>query len=186
MAARPRSTWLGVFNVASHFGGVGLAFAYVTALGAFGMITLFAQSLGIDFAAPRRDSFAAMVITYEYANIPLFVLLALPAMSIVREEWYEAAQTAAATRLQFWRRIGLPVLAPFVLGGALLSFTWAIGIYGIAFALAGNSPVPATRLLTLQIGHTIADDAVTGTARAGALSLLLVLIAVVALVAYRL
>lgn len=186
MAARRRSTWLGVFNVASHFGGVGLAFAYVTALGAFGMITLFAQSLGIDFAAPRRDSFAAMVITYEYANIPLFVLLALPAMTIVREEWYEAAQTAAATRLQFWRRIGLPVLAPFVLGGALLSFTWAIGIYGIAFALAGNSPVPATRLLTLQIGHTIADDAVTGTARAGALSLLLVLIAVVALVAYRL
>ena len=186
LAAGPRAAWLGIFNVAAHFGGIGLAFAYVISLGGYGMVTLFVRSLGVDLHPPARDSFAALVITYEYANIPLFVLLALPAMGIVRDEWYEAAQTASATRWQFWRRIGLPLLAPFILGGALLSFTWAIGIYGIAYALAGLSPTVPTRLLTLQIGQTIADDAVTGSARAGALSVLLIVLAVVALAGYRL
>lgn len=186
LAQRPRGAWLGIFNVAAHFGGIGMAFAYVITLGGYGMVTLFARSVGVDFDPPERDSFAALAVTYEFANIPLFVLLALPAMSIVRDEWYEAAQTASATRWQFWQRIGLPLLAPFILGGALLSFTWAIGVYGIAYALAGSSPTLPTRLLTLQIGQTIADDAVTGVARAGALSVLLIVLAVVALGAYRL
>src|SRR5687767_15975161 len=29
LGARPRTAWLGIFNVASHFGGISLAFAYV-------------------------------------------------------------------------------------------------------------------------------------------------------------
>src|SRR5688500_1224285 len=185
LATRPRAAWLGIFNVAAHFGGIGLAFAYIITFGAFGMVTLLLPGLGIDFQPPARDSFAALAITYEYASVPLFVLLMLPAMGIVRDEWSEAAQVAAATRWQFWRRVGLPLLAPFIMGGALLSFTWAIGVYGIAYALAGASPTVPTRLLTLQIGHTLADDAVTGSARAGALSVLLILLAVAALAVYR-
>jgi ABC-type spermidine/putrescine transport system permease subunit II len=186
LAARPRAAWLSIFNVAAHFGGIGLAFAYIITFGAYGMVTLFVRGTGVDFQPPARDSFAALAIAYEYANVPLFVLLALPAMGIVRDEWSEAAQVASATRWQFWRRIGLPLLAPFIAGGALLSFTWAIGIYGIAYALAGWSPTVPTRLLTLQIGEVISDDAVNGAARAGALSVLLILMALVALAAYRL
>lgn len=185
MFARPRAGWLGLFNVAAHFGGIGLAFAYVATLGAFGMLTLFIQGLGVGFEPPGRASFAALVITYEYANVPLFVLLTVPAMSILRDEWSEAAQTAAATRIQFWRRVGLPVLMPFIFAGFVLSFTWTIGIYGIAFALLGDSPAMPVRLLTLQIGQVLADDAVNGSARAGLLSVLLVVIALVALVTYR-
>jgi putative spermidine/putrescine transport system permease protein len=107
-------------------------------------------------------------------------------MGVLRDEWSEAAQVASATRWQYWRRIGLPLLAPFILGGALLSFTWAIGVYGIAYALAGFSPTVPTRLLTLQIGQTVANDAVTGSARGGALSVLLIVLALIALAAYRL
>ena len=33
----------------------------------------------------------------------------------------------------------LPVLAPFLAAGWLLIFTWSIGIYGLAYALAGNA-----------------------------------------------
>jgi putative spermidine/putrescine transport system permease protein len=186
IAARPRAVWLGILNVAAHFGGIGLAFAYVITFGAFGMVTLFLQGSGLDFQPPARESFVALAVTYEYANIPLFVLLALPAMGVVRDEWSEAAQVSSATCWQFWRRIGLPLLAPFIAGGALLSFTWAIGIYGIAYALAGWSPVIPTRLLTLEIGQTISDNAVTGANEAGALSVVLIVLALLALAAYRL
>ena len=181
-----RATWLGLLNVSAHFGGIGLAFAYIASLGIFGMVTQLVQGAGLAFLPPARDSFAALVITYEHANIPLFVLLLVPAMGMLREEWFEAAQTSSATRLQFWRRIGLPVLAPFIAAGFVLSFMWTIGIYGIAFALAGQSAAIPIQLITLQIGQALSDDAIRGPERAAVLSVLLMALALTALLAYRL
>ena len=186
MLSGRRAAWLGILNVAAHFGGIGLAFAYIATLGAFGMLTLFLRGLGLPFDPPARDSLAALVITYEYANIPLFVLLTVPVMGILREEWAEAAETSGATWLQFWRRIGLPVLAPFLGAGFVLSFTWSIGIYGIAYGLAGESGALPIQLLTLQIGEQLANDAIRGPGRAAVLAVLLMAIALVALAAYRL
>jgi putative spermidine/putrescine transport system permease protein len=181
-----RAAWLSLFNVAAHFGGIGLAFAYVATLGTFGMLTLFLQGFGLGFEPPNRGSFAALVITYEYANIPLFVLLTVPAMAILRDEWSEAAQTSSATRLQFWRRVGLPVLAPFIAAGFVLSFTWTIGIFGIAYALAGGSAALPIQLITLQIGYALVDDAIRGPERAAVLSVVLLVLALSALFVYRL
>jgi ABC-type spermidine/putrescine transport system permease subunit II len=182
---RRRAAWLGLFNVAAHFGGIGLAFAYVATLGAFGMVTLALRATGLAFDPPERGSFAALVLAYEYANIPLFILLVVPGMSVLRDDWREAAHVAGASRWQFWRRIGLPVLMPFILAGTLLSFTWTIGVYGIAYGLVGESPTQPVRLLTLQIGQTLADDAVNGDSRAAVLAMVLVGMALVALGGYR-
>lgn len=181
-----RASWLGVLNVSAHFGGIGLAFAYIASLGIFGMVTQLLQGTGLPFVPPSRDSFAALVITYEHANIPLFVLLTVPAMATLRDEWFEAAQTSSASRLQFWWRIGLPVLLPFIAAGFVLSFMWTIGIYGIAYALAGQSAAIPIQLITLQIGQTLADDAIRGPERAAVLSVLLMALALTALAAYRL
>jgi putative spermidine/putrescine transport system permease protein len=185
MLAGRRAGWLGLLNVAAHFGGVGLAFAYIATLGTFGMATLFVRSLGIEFDPPARGSLASLIITYEHANIPLYVLLTLPAMGMLREEWWEAAQASAASRLQFWRRIGVPLLLPFIGAGFVLSFTWSIGIYGIAYALAGKSAVAPINLITLQIGQAISDDALRGPERAAVLSVVLMALAIGALLIYR-
>ena len=40
MITAKRSVWLSLLNVAANFGGIGLAFAYMAALGTFGMVTL--------------------------------------------------------------------------------------------------------------------------------------------------
>lgn len=180
-----RAAWLGLLNVAAHFGGIGLAFAYVVTLGTFGVVTLLIQSAGVGFEPPARDSLVALVIAYEHANIPLFVLLMVPAMGTLREEWWEAAQASSATRLQFWRRVGLPLLLPFLAAGFVLSFTWSIGIFGIAYALAGQSAALPIQLITLQIGQALYDDAVRGPERAAVLSVLLMGLAIGALLLYR-
>jgi putative spermidine/putrescine transport system permease protein len=185
MVASHRAAWIGLLNVSAHFGGIGLAFAYIATLGSFGMVTLLLRGLGAPFDPPARDSFLALVVTYEHANIPLFVLLIVPAMAMLRDEWTEAAAASGATRLQFWRRIGLPILAPFIGAGFVLSFTWSIGIFGIAYALAGQSAALPIQLITLQIGQSLADDAIRGPERAAVLSVVLMLFAAVALVAYR-
>jgi len=180
-----RVAWLALLNVGANFGGIGLAFAYTAVLGTYGMATLALQRLGIPFAPPPSASFAGLALAFLYTNIPLFILLTLPAMRVVRDDWMEAAETCAATRAQFWRHVGLPVLAPFLGAGWLLIFTWTVGIYGLAYALAGSAPSSPVRLMTLQIGIALNQSA-TGQQRAAVMAAILLLIATVSLVSYRL
>jgi putative spermidine/putrescine transport system permease protein len=180
-----RATWLAILNVAANFGGIGLAFGYVATLGTLGMLTLALKQLGLAFTPPSSGSFVALLIAYQYTNIPLFVLLTLPAMGVVKPEWWEAAQTASATRWQFWSRIGLPVLAPFLGAGWLLIFTWSVGLYGLPFALGAGVAGAGTRLITTAIGDALLGS-LFGQQRVAVLGAILLLIATVTLTSYRL
>ncbi|MFM9107452.1 MAG: ABC transporter permease, partial [Chloroflexota bacterium] len=186
MITSKRSSWLALLNVGANFGGIGLAFGYMAALGTYGMVTLAVQKVISGFVPPEIGSFTSLVMAYSYTNVPLYVLLTLPAMGIIRTEWMEAAETCSASRLQFWRHIGLPVLAPFLLAGWLLIFTWSIGLYGLAYALGRTaSTTGELRLITLQIGLTLNTGA-GKEERAYVLAVVLLLLAAVALLAYRL
>jgi putative spermidine/putrescine transport system permease protein len=180
-----RSAWLALLNVAANFGGIGLAFGYLATIGRVGMVTLVLHSLGVEFRPPRSASFTGLAIAYQYVNIPLFILLTIPAMGVLREEWWEAAQTSAATRAQFWRYVGLPLLAPFIAGGWLLIFTWSIGIYAIAYAMAGESAGALIHLLTLEMGVGIKNYAIVGFAEPAVYGVLLLAWAMLALLCYR-
>ena len=184
MPAPRRAGWLALLNVAANFSGIGLGFAFLATMGSVGMVTLTLRSLGAPFEPPSPASFAGLVLAYLYTNVPLFVLLTIPAMAAVRDDWWEAAQTAASTRGRFWREVALPVLTPFLAAGWLLIFTWSIGIYGIAFALAGSGGATDVRLLTLQIG-LILQSSVFGQERAYVLAVELMAVASMSLIAYR-
>jgi putative spermidine/putrescine transport system permease protein len=185
MITAGRSVWLALLNVAANFGGIGLAFGYMAALGTFGMVTLAMQEINIPWVPPEIGSFASLVMAYSYTNVPLFVLLTLPAMGIVRQEWLEAAEVCAASRWQFWRYVGLPVLSPFLLAGFLLIFTWTIGIYGLAYALGSTAfTAGKLRLITLQIGISL-NSGVGSEERSYVLAVVLLLLATGSLLAYR-
>jgi putative spermidine/putrescine transport system permease protein len=81
--------------------------------------------------------------------------------------------------------VGLPILSPFLAAGWLLIFTWSIGIYGIAYGLAGQSGGTAVHLITLQIGTALQSDVLTGTGRAAVLAVVLLTVASVSLLSYR-
>jgi putative spermidine/putrescine transport system permease protein len=184
MPAFRRSGWLALLNVAANIGGIGLGFALVATIGSVGMVTLALRGLGLPWAPPPVDSFEGLILGFAYTNVPLFVILTLPAFGILRDDWAEAARVAAASRTQYWRRIGLPILAPFIAAGWLLIFTWSIGIYSLAYALAGTGGSQRVPLMTLRIGTVIQSDVFT-TWRADVLAVLLMAIALAALWAYR-
>lgn len=179
-----RSLHLGILNVATNFSGIGLGFAYVAALGAYGMVTLAMKRGGIDATPPAQSSFWGLVLAYEYSNVPLFVLLSLPAMSLLRDEWWEAAQASAATRLQFWRYVGWPVLRPFLLADWLLIFTWAVGMYGVPVALEGDRP-GAYRLVTVEMYRSLFGS-LFGERRMPVYAVSLMGLAIASLLVYRL
>jgi putative spermidine/putrescine transport system permease protein len=181
-----RSAMLALLNVAANFGGIGLAFGYIATLGSFGMVTLALRNINIPFNPPEMGTVASLVLGYSYTNVPLFALLTMPAMSILRTEWMEAAEVSAATRWQFWRYVGLPILTPFLAAGWLLIFTWSIGIYGLALALGGSaSSTGELRLITLQIGLTLNTGA-GREERAMVLACILLGLAAISLLLYRL
>jgi len=186
MITARRSVWLALLNVAANFGGIGLAFGYMAALGTYGMVTLAFKDIGINFTPPQVGTLASLILAYSYSNVPLFVLLTLPAMSILRTDWMEAAEVAAASRVQFWRYVGLPILAPFFIAGWLLIFTWSLGIYGLAYALGANaSAAGQLRLITLYIGLFLNTSA-GREERAAVMAALLLGMAAVSLILYRL
>ena len=178
-----RSLHLGILNVATNFSGIGLGFAYVATLGAFGMVTLAMKRAGLDAAPPPQASFWGLVLAYEYSNVPLFVLLSLPAMALLRDEWWEAAQASAASRLQFWRYVGWPVLRPFLMADWLLIFTWSAGMYGVPVALEGDRPA-AYRLVTVEMYRSLYGS-LFGERRMPVYAVSLMILAVASLFAYR-
>jgi hypothetical protein len=66
----------------------------------------------------------------------------------------------------------------------VLIFTWSIGIYGLAYALAGNAATSQLRLMTLQIGVAL-NSAAGSQERAAVMACLLLLFATTALFVYR-
>ncbi|WP_327412230.1 ABC transporter permease [Streptomyces sp. NBC_01233] len=173
-----RSAALTASGVLANFGGVPLAFAFIATVGISGVVTQLADlgSLGWSLY-----SFTGLTVVYLYFLIPLMVLVIAPALDGLRPQWREAAQSSGATGWQFWRHVGLPVLAPSLLGGFVLLFGTAFAAHATAAALVGGS-VP---LVTLKIADALSGNVLTGQENVAlALGLDMILIAGLVMAVY--
>ena len=130
-----RSAVAAFAGVAANMGGIILAFAFIAALGTQGLLTKLITAAGIDVPPQFIASFWGLAIVYLYFQIPLMLLVMLPAVDGLKPEWREAAANLGGTAVTYWRRVGIPVLAPAALGGMLLLFANAFAAYATAFAL---------------------------------------------------
>jgi putative spermidine/putrescine transport system permease protein len=149
-----RPTVVTFSGVASNFAGIPLAFAFLATLGRAGLVTTLLISL-FDFNIYSTGfnllSFSGLVITYLYFQIPLMVLILLPALEGLKREWREASETLGASRWQYWWYIGFPILWPSLLGSTLLLFANAFGAIATAYGLTGSSLNIVPILLYAQI-----------------------------------
>jgi putative spermidine/putrescine transport system permease protein len=167
-------------GVLANFGGVPLAFAFIATIGNAGVVTtLVADWFGVDLGASGFTlySFLGLTIVYLYFLIPLMVIVVVPALDGMKPQWTEAAESLGASRWQYWRHVGGPVLAPPVLGGALLLFCGGLSAFATAQAMVGGT-VP---LVTLQIANVLSGNVLLGQEGVGA-ALALVMIGAVAVV----
>ncbi|MER6780884.1 MULTISPECIES: ABC transporter permease subunit [unclassified Streptomyces] len=173
-----RSAALTASGVLANFGGVPLAFAFIATVGISGVVTQLADLTGFGW---NLYSFTGLTVVYLYFLIPLMVLVIAPALDGLRPQWREAAQNSGATGRQFWRHVGLPVLAPSLLGGFVLLFGTAFAAHATAAALVGGS-VP---LVTLKIADALSGNVLTGQENVAlALGLDMILIAGLVMAVY--
>ena len=151
-----RSPLLTFSGVASNFAGVPLAFAFIATIGPMGLITLELRDLGIDLRAYGFNllSFWGLVITYLFFQIPLMILIIIPALDGLKREWREAAAVLGATTAQYWRMVALPILFPSLLGTFALLFANAFGAVATAFALTG----PQLNIVPIKLFAQIRGD----------------------------
>jgi putative spermidine/putrescine transport system permease protein len=161
-----RSATLTFSGVASNFAGVPLAFAFLATLGRLGLITVLLNVLGFNIYAHGFNilSFWGLTLTYLYFQIPLMVVIIVPAIDGIRKEWGEAAATLGATGWQYWQMVVIPVLWPSFLGTVILLFANAFGAIATAYALTGSSLNIVPILLYAQIRGDVLHNANLGYA----------------------
>ncbi|BBY99122.1 ABC transporter permease [Mycolicibacterium fallax] len=136
VAARPESAvrraGLALCGVLAQFGGVALAFAFMATFGVLGLAG------GFLYGMP------GLILVYTYFQIPLMVVVFLPALDGLRRQWREAAVGLGASEWQYWREVAVPILWPVFLGSTLLLFANAFAAYATAAALVtqGSPIVP--------------------------------------------
>jgi putative spermidine/putrescine transport system permease protein len=143
-------------DVTTNFAGAPLAFAFVVVLGMNGVVTqfllqYFQYKLYPDFSI---YSFTGLIFAYVYFQLPLMVLLILPAFAGIKKEWQESSQSLGANTFQFWWNIGIPILMPSLIAGFTLLFANAFGAYATAYTLVQSN----LALVTLQIGYMITGE----------------------------
>jgi putative spermidine/putrescine transport system permease protein len=169
-------------DVTASFGGAPLAFAFIITLGSTGVVTLLLQAIGIDlYPGFRIYSVAGLAIAYVYFQLPLLILLVIPALLGLQREWREAATSLGATSAQYWLRVALPILAPSLLGSFLLLFANAFGAYATAWTLTG----PDINLVTVQIAALVRGEVQLDPALADALALLSIAIMAICVAGYH-
>jgi putative spermidine/putrescine transport system permease protein len=146
-------------GVLAQFGGVTLAFAFIATVGLSGFMTTWLQDhASINIGGLWLFTLKGLILVYSYFQIPLMVIVFLPALDGVRPQWREAADTLGASTWQYWRHVGVPLLFPSFLGCTLLLFANAFAAYATAAALV-NQGAP---ILALQIRKALSSEVLLG------------------------
>jgi putative spermidine/putrescine transport system permease protein len=178
-----RRTMTSVCGVLAQFGGVTLAFAFVATVGFQGFLTLWLQKAGIDLAGSTWlfEPTKGLILVYTYFQIPLMLIVFLPAVEGLRPQWREAAESLGGSTWNYWRHVAGPILAPSFIGAMLLLFTNAFSAYATAAALISQgSPI-----IPLQIGGTLTSEVILGQENIGkAMAMGMVVIVAVVMTLY--
>lgn len=167
-------------GVLAQFGGVTLAFAFIATVGLSGFVTVFLRErVGVDIYSGGVWLFdlPGLALVYTYFQVPLMVIVFLPALDGIRPQWREATASLGGSTWQYWRLVGVPLLTPSFLGATLLLFANAFSAYATAAALVSQgSPI-----VPLQIRAALTSEVILGRQNVGK-ALALGMVVVVAIV----
>lgn len=155
------------------------AVAGVAMLLAFGRHGLFE-----DLLAATDGSIAfttcAVIMAETFVSAPFFIQAAASAFRRIDPNLLIVARSFGASPLRVFFRIALPLAAPGLFAGAIMSWARALGEFGATLMFAGNLP-GKTQTLPLAIYTALESD----LRAAQALSILLIVVAFALLLAMR-
>ena len=184
---RMRANWLrnliiSFSSITANFAGVPLAYSFISTLGVTGFITvILLKVFHIDLygAGFSLYTFWGLVLAYSYFELPLMILITLPALDALRPQWREAAMSLGASNVTYWRRVALPILLPSIIAAAMLLFANSFGAFATAYALAQGAINIVPILISFVVNGNVSLD--TGLGNALAAGMIIVLLVAVVL-----
>jgi len=170
-----RRLYLSGSGVLAQFGGVTLAFAFTAAIG---------PTAGFLFHASWFYSFPTGIgLIYIYFQVPLMLLVFMPAVVGIRQEWREVTESLGGSTWDYWWLVGGRLLLPAFLGATLLLFANALSAYATIQAWENQIPY----VVTQQISKSITSEVgLASTNEAQALALGMVVLVAIVMTLYAL
>jgi molybdate transport system permease protein len=147
---------------------------------AFGRNGLLGRYLDRWFGLTLPFTTPGVIVAETFVAMPFLVVTVEGALRSADRDFEEAAATLGASRLTVFRRITLPLIAPSLVAGSVLCWARALGEFGATITFAGNYP-GTTQTMPLAVYNALETD----PEAAIALSLVLLLVAVIVLVGLR-
>ncbi len=173
-------------SVLAQFGGVMLTFAFLATFGFNGLVsTLAVKFLPNTFLADSSWLYGmtGLSVLYTFFQIPLMVLVFLPTLENLKPQWREASDALGGKAYEYWLRVGVPILTPSFVGGALLLFVNSFSAYATANTLINLSdfltPLEIATALTSETGGS-------NPAEAKSLSMFMVIVVIIVMSLYAL
>mgnify|MGYP000458883052 CR=1 FL=1 len=96
---------------------------------------LIRQLTGLTVNPNWLSSLPGLITVYCYFQIPLMIIIFLPAVDSIRPQWREACESLGGNTFQYWTRVAGPILVPRFISALLLLFASAFSAYATAAAL---------------------------------------------------
>ena len=152
-----------VSGLLANTGGVPLAFMFIAAFGQEGLIVkALMRIFKYDLYSGSFElfNFWGLITVYCFFQIPLMLIIFMPTVEHIRDEWYEANITLGGDTMRYLRYILIPIVGPAFLSSLFLLFGNAFSAFATAEAMT-NGTIPLIPLLigNLQNGQVISGQA---------------------------
>ncbi|WP_330617917.1 molybdate ABC transporter permease subunit [Mobilitalea sibirica] len=132
-----------------------VGFLLLILFGKNGLIGRFLYSVGIQIVFTRLAAIIAAIVV----SFPLMYRSAKAAFEQQDGNLIQAGRTLGLTKIQIFWRIEMPLAAPGILSGTILTFARALGEFGATLMIAGNIPkitqtMPMAIYMNIQRGET--------------------------------
>ena len=177
--ARARAFWLFLITIPFWTNLLIRTFAIMEVIRNQGILNSFLLKLGV-ISQPLQILYTdtAVLIGMAYVYLPLMVLPLFAAIDRFDFKLIEAGYDLYASRLSVLRRVILPIVRPGIVAGSILVFVPSLGAYVTPRILGGGKNMMIGNFIELQFGQG------RNWPLGAALSLILLLIVLVALISY--
>jgi molybdate transport system permease protein len=154
--------------------------AGVALLTAFSRSGIVGEHLYSWFGLQFTFTTAGAVLAETFVALPFFVITVEAGLRSMDQRYEDVAATLGAGRWTVFRRVTVPMIAPSLVAGTVLSWARALGEFGATITFAGNI-VGKTQTLPLAVYLALEEQPDVALA----LSLVLVAVSLVVIVSLR-
>jgi putative spermidine/putrescine transport system permease protein len=167
-----RRLYIAASGVLAQFGGVTLAFAFLATIGPAGFLVHAGWYSNFPWG---------IALIYCYFQIPLMVLVFLPAIDGLKIQWREAAENLGGSTWQYWRYVAGPLLTPAFTGATLLLFANALSAFATIEAWENQINYVVPQSIS---GSLISEVGLSNAHQGDALALGMIIVVVIVMTGY--